>query len=205
MNAGARQTYSAAFACPQASSFLICSTAASTEKEVPFFFSKLLSSAVQMTASKCLSTAQSFIVGQSDGEEFTDIQTQPMFLCVVPSRHRRSQMASSILCRLLRHQATAVATPYFLSITSVKAFCLLVEILENSTLRTGPSKDHSSWCSSNSGLTSHMSEPQARIAISSFPSFIRTLPTRRTLGSTVGSIERAARHRQHSWTIHGPN
>ena len=205
-NAGARQIYSAAIAFPQGSNVLMCSTAALTEKSGLPSPLKLLSSAVQMTASRCLSLAQVAIIGQGDEEESVGRRILRMFLSVVPSRHRRSQIVSSMRCRLLRHHATVVSTPFLLSITSVKAPCRVVDILENSTLRVGPSKrQFFSCCSSNSGLTSHMREPQARIAISGFPSFIRTLPKRRTRSFAFGSMKRAASHRQHSWTIHGPN
>lgn len=187
-NPGARQTYSAAFAFPHASSVLMYSTAAATEKLFLVSVPKLLGNLVQMAASRFFSLAQSPISGGC--EISAGRRTQPIFLITVPSRQRRSQMASSTVLRLLRHQATTIGEPLSSSSTSVRAPCRLVDIRENSILSSGPSYCHgSSCCLSNSGLSSHKREPQPRMAIfMSFSAFqyatIPILSTSPTLRKT---------------------
>src|ERR1700719_597707 len=102
----------------------------------------------------------------------------PILSSVVPSRARRSQIASSSFARLLRHHATVVGVPCSSSITRVRAPRRLLEILENSSFRVGPSGIQSVCHLSNSGPPSHRREPHPRIAI-----FICHLPVLRFSGT----------------------
>src|SRR5450759_2562812 len=88
-----------------------------------------------------------------------------MFERVVPSRDRRSQIASSGFRRLLFVWATRQVAPFGGSMTSVSAPQRDWDTRENSILSSGPSSCQGEGCLSNSCLSSQSREPQPRIAM----------------------------------------
>jgi len=122
-----RQIYSAAIAFPKGQR-LMCSTAALTEKSGLPSPLKLLSSASKYRI-KVFSLAR---CNYRQGDEENQLETDTaMFLSVVPSRHRRSQIVFQCAA-VTEAPATVVSTPFLLSIT-VSKLLRVVDILENST------------------------------------------------------------------------
>jgi len=181
---GARQTYSAALAFASAGKDCKYAVAAVTENACFLLFLKLLSRAVQTTASSFLARAQAAISSGWGGAVASGESTNCLILSsAVPSRARRSHKASGRLVLLLRHHATLLEVPFSSSITRVRAPRRVSEILENSSFRVGPSSIQSVCHLSNSGPPSHRREPHPRIAI-----FICHLPVLRFSGTARGFI-----------------
>lgn len=168
--------YSAALTLPSGVRPFTWDTASATVNGRPTSVAKLLVSAVQITNSKFFARAQAMKgfsgvswIDAFDGGETAD---RPIFSMTVPSRARRSQIASSGLVRLLTHQATSVGIPCSLSTTKVSARRRLAETRENSIFIVGPSYCQGPCHLSNSGPPSQRSDPHPRIAILMLLSFL---------------------------------
>ncbi len=169
---GARETYSNAIDLPAESRPCRCSIAADTEKSfcTADFSLKLDGRSVQTTTSILASFAQFFTASSTNESrefDFDPSENQhPMFRSVVPSRDRRSQIASSGSIRLLREKATLQGAP-FSSRTNVSELPRETDTRQNSIFSVGPSCSQSPWCRSKSSRVSHKREPQPRMAMRS--------------------------------------